>query len=453
MSAAPAPIPQTAIKTHAVLMPLSFFYLVIPKADKVCLGLIEEASRGFGLKSVHVPRSKFERVANVCYDTITDSLLRIKTQYIRATEAFDKHGVRADQYQSLLDNPPETTALGECSRCGRSVIDLKKGTAPTPHAYLTILPSRLTESQWTILGLIQIRTLAWEKDKELGAYRFFTEWRVVKSSELEQEAGLSTTAVACALRDLRELGLIETRERRGKPTLFRVCVDPMGNYATLPKLNPRVVSIKHNAGVRNRSTAEEKRKVEAAIILQPIDIEEETPTDQTVPLRLLGFCRNCRKFDLHRIIAMPAPGDLIPKSDFSHARAGPSPPKTSKMNINETTPETSKDIYASDFAKFLEAATDAGLPASEVDLAVARREWDQLDFNEKQAALMGLAARVEAGEYSDPAFRPLPQSYLKKKIWQRPVRQPTASSTKEQKTMAIFLRNLAHDEELKRRQK
>lgn len=76
-----------------------------------------------------------------------------------------------------------------------------------------------------------------------------------------------------------------------------------------------------------------------------------------------------------------------------------------------------------DFSQFLEICHAAELPASEVDLDEARIQWKRLDFQQKIDAVQGLRQRIAAGELDDPAYRPLPQNYLEKKLWQRPVRQ------------------------------
>ncbi len=97
-----------------------------------------------------------------------------------------------------------------------------------------------------------------------------------------------------------------------------------------------------------------------------------------------------------------------------------------------------------DSGSFREAVSLCELPASEMDLAAAKMEWKQLDPDQKRAALKGLNDRHAAGEFADPAFRPLPQNYLKKRLWQRPVRvSAQAAPTKSDQAMKIFLANMA----------
>ncbi len=102
-------------------------------------------------------------------------------------------------------------------------------------------------------------------------------------------------------------------------------------------------------------------------------------------------------------------------------------------------------LPSDDFGRFREFADAAELPASEVDWEAAREEWKRLEIAVRLAAVQGLKDRVAAGEWSDPAFRPLPQNYLKNRIWQRPIKlsKPPARS-KMDEAERILMENLAH---------
>ncbi len=73
------------------------------------------------------------------------------------------------------------------------------------------------------------------------------------------------------------------------------------------------------------------------------------------------------------------------------------------------------------FEPFLVEATDCGLPASRVDWDNAKLIWLRLSQSDRMEAIEGLRAR-KASEYADPAFRPRPDRYLEKRVWERPVR-------------------------------
>jgi hypothetical protein len=75
-----------------------------------------------------------------------------------------------------------------------------------------------------------------------------------------------------------------------------------------------------------------------------------------------------------------------------------------------------------DFVEFWEACEIAVLPASGADVTFARIEWGRLDLEQRLAAVRGLHLRKQCGEFDDPGYRPLPQNYLSKRIWDRPLR-------------------------------
>lgn len=100
-----------------------------------------------------------------------------------------------------------------------------------------------------------------------------------------------------------------------------------------------------------------------------------------------------------------------------------------------------------DFGRFAEICHAAQLPASESDLRAAKFEWGRLDFQQKLDAVQGLKDRIAAGELADAGFRPLPQNYLKNRVWQRPVRERKAvqAQSKNDRALEILKENLAMD--------
>lgn len=95
-----------------------------------------------------------------------------------------------------------------------------------------------------------------------------------------------------------------------------------------------------------------------------------------------------------------------------------------------------------DFGAFLEMATLAEMRGSETDLRAAKIEWGRLDFEQKIAACAGIRERVAAGELADPGFRPLPQNYLKNRIWQRRVREKREPGFEREHAKRNEVRNL-----------
>ncbi len=162
-----------------------------------------------------------------------------------------------------------------------------------------------------------------------------------------------------------------------------------------------------------------------------------------------------RTWGKHQNPHMKEPASTIPAPVLPSASSGISGAKI-PSSLNPVTDSLNPELVLGartptaialldDFPAFLEAATACELlPASETDVQQARFEWRNLDPDQKRAALTGLRTRQAAGEFSDPAFRPLPQNYLKKRLWQRPIRaSPRGAPSKSDRAMEIFMENMA----------
>lgn len=83
-----------------------------------------------------------------------------------------------------------------------------------------------------------------------------------------------------------------------------------------------------------------------------------------------------------------------------------------------------------DFGEFRKACNDCELPFSVLDMDVSKGIWSRLDFEQKALAVKGLYARRDCGEFDEEGFRPLPQNYLSKQIWYRPLRAKVTAQSK-----------------------
>lgn len=75
-----------------------------------------------------------------------------------------------------------------------------------------------------------------------------------------------------------------------------------------------------------------------------------------------------------------------------------------------------------DFEEFRKACIECNLSFSDSDMSDSKWIWNRMDFEQKALAIQGLFDRRDCGEFDDAEFRPLPQNYLSKKIWQRTLR-------------------------------
>jgi hypothetical protein len=89
------------------------------------------------------------------------------------------------------------------------------------------------------------------------------------------------------------------------------------------------------------------------------------------------------------------------------------------------------------FSEFERTARKVGMSFSKADIGAMYQQWLKIKTREEQkAAIQGLLDRHAAGAFDDPTFIPLPQNYLKKRIWERAVRKPAGKNSGD------FLRNI-----------
>ena len=91
-----------------------------------------------------------------------------------------------------------------------------------------------------------------------------------------------------------------------------------------------------------------------------------------------------------------------------------------------------------DFVPFLEGCANCGLSCSGADIEAARQLWQTLTTEDRMAAAQGLYARKQSGEWDDPTFRPLPDNYIRKRIWLRELRPRAGPGTTETKANREF---------------
>lgn len=80
------------------------------------------------------------------------------------------------------------------------------------------------------------------------------------------------------------------------------------------------------------------------------------------------------------------------------------------------------------FEAFMAACQKHGIAFADDEIPWFREIWKKLPMQKQLAAVAGISARIESGEYDDPRFRPLAINYLEKRIWERPIRSKNAST-------------------------
>lgn len=118
----------------------------------------------------------------------------------------------------------------------------------------------------------------------------------------------------------------------------------------------------------------------------------------------------------------------------------------SSASSSENSETRARDGFELDeqWTDFVAAAKTVGLSGSSADWKSARWEWRPLDPLQKHAATEGL--RVRDGT-DDPALKSLPANYLKRRMWERAVRNNgTGSLSKGDAVTAKWRREIAEAE-------
>ena len=144
------------------------------------------------------------------------------------------------------------------------------------------------------------------------------------------------------------------------------------------------------------------------------------------------------------------------------SRYGPSSSSSSSStSVEENSPPTPSLSPDPEWEQLVETSAAAGLRASPAELdRLHGGTWQPLPAEQKQAALNGIAKRVESGEYADPAWVPTLGTYLRETRWDRPLRpkpRPSESTalsragptSKREQGVADFRRRLHREMEEK----
>jgi hypothetical protein len=299
----------------------------------------------------------------------------------------------------------------------------RKGFTPFPNDVLLDWPRLLS-------GNAQIFTVMYLNSETTGAVRTRgTEppyWsRPITTEELAAFACCTTRAIQLALDELAARKVIE---RKG--TRYHIRFD------TWPRLPDRPATV-----VPISADAEEPEE----------DTDTETLAGQVIPVfskpqRLRGGARPRPK-------ELPAPAGRLRVTCNSEVEYSGTlcdgtlfleftVPKgeqegNAKRNIFQKTgsksnkPHTSTLIDDAGFARFERAARKVELSFSKSDLVAMHKQWVKLSADEQAAATQGLLDRAAAGEYSNPTYRPLPQNYLARRMWERAIRKPAGTAGRD----------------------
>lgn len=301
----------------------------------------------------------------------------------------------------------------------------RKGFTPFPNDVLLDWPRLMS-------GNAQIFTVMYINSETTGAARARGTqppyWsRPISTEEFAGFARCTVRAIQLAIDDLVARKVIERKGATGSVCRYHL---PLETWPALADRPSTVVSIESAEEPEEETEEEAAARAKGAI---PVF---------TKPQRLRGGARPRPKelpaaASSLRVTAdseVEYSGTLcngilslefkIPKGEYSAKRGekdfagfGSKPHKTHAGVVDDK-----------DFKRFVHVAREVGLPFSGVDLSSTYQAWEKLTPADRAAAIQGLTDRQAAGEYDNPTFRPLPQNYLKRRMFERVIREPAGKA-------------------------
>jgi hypothetical protein len=250
--------------------------------------------------------------------------------------------------------------------------------------------------------------------------------RAITEEEFGAFCRCTVRAIQAAFKDLLERKVI-LRKKTAAGFAYQI------PFATWPELKDRPAKV---VTLAEAEPAEEESEDEAntprgkvlAVFSKPQKVKaggRTKPKDLPAAAGKIRFeAETETEFDAKMcdgILTIRAKGEQPAKGEEKATRS------TLRVEGRQVTDSTQFDTLESAWLKH-------GVNAAPDDWRDARSTWNILPLPERLAAVKGVHDRFEQGEYDDPKFIPLPQNYLRKKLWMRPVR-PRKTDGKLQKDM------------------
>ncbi len=325
---------------------------------------------------------------------------------------------------------------------------------------------RLTDSgkvQLWILSFLFGETVSAERKKGTPAPEWSREmtmeemaaafgWRhdSLNSSREARLNSVTTKSIQTALDDLCDRGVV-IRKKKGRGYIYRL---PVETWDELPDYVPSRKPAKSSDSLDSEEETPENDGEEEAkdtgsvlpVFVRPIRImagKRSKPVEVPAAVEKLQVESSVEAevdasvmSGILRVMVRPN-GEYRAKDTGSRLPvSNPQPHKNKEIRKLETA------VSRDNFGEFESTAIQAGLTFSSHDLTEARRIWSALSMDDKLRAVEGLRARVACGEYSDPSFRPLPQNYLRKRIFERDPRPAKASADRTRAELLEWAREI-----------
>jgi len=310
----------------------------------------------------------------------------------------------------------------------RPEIQRRNGFAPLPNECLWDW-ARLASGDAQLLSILFINS-------EIHVFRKKGDpplkWtRAISNEELAQFARCTVRAIEIAIGDLTARKVIN-RKKAGKAYAYQI---PWETWSELPDRPSKVVVLGEAEPAEEESEDEAKRPKGQvlAVFSKPQKVRaggRTKPKDLPAAAGRLQFEAESEiEFDARMcdgILTIRAKSEEIAKRTSTKGED-----KRNRFRNPDTQVLDSK--HHSNFHLFETAWLKHGINAAPDDWSGARAAWLELDTAQQLAAVKGVHDRFEQGEYDpkEPKWIHLPQNYLRKKLWMRPVRPRKTSGGKD----------------------
>lgn len=271
------------------------------------------------------------------------------------------------------------------------------------------------ETQWSLLKFIQHEEQFKTKDR----------WtRAISKEEMAEYCRCTVRAVEMTLNELVTRKVIQ-RKKTAQGFAYSI---PFETWPELPDRPPKVVPIS------NPEEAEEESEEEAK---KPRGEQIQICTAQK--LRAGGRSRRKElpvaaghfQFEAETEIEFDArmcDGVLIVRGRAGETKANSTGTKgegkRNEFRKTEDKSQSNQQKSLSNFHLLEQAYLNENINFAPDDWSASRVIWSQMEIAEQLAAVAGVKERFYLGEYDlkETKWIPLPQNYLQKKLWMRPIR-------------------------------
>jgi hypothetical protein len=254
--------------------------------------------------------------------------------------------------------------------------------------------------------------------------------RSITYEELAAFCRCTVRAVDYAFKDLVERKVI-VRKKTAQGFAYAI---PFETWPELPDRPPKVVSIAdpEQAEEESEEEANKPRGQVLPVFSKPQKVRaggRTRPKELPAAAGKLQFeAENEIEFDARMcdgILTIRAKGESEANKKGTKGEA-----KRNRLQVDCS--QGTENTRLGNFHTFESVWLEHGINAAPDDWAASRVAWSRLDTAEQLAAVAGVRERFYLGEYDvkETKWIPLPQNYLQKKYWLRPIRGAKANAPK-----------------------